>query len=86
MKRGLVVDNSAVIRMVAGRILGMLRFQSEEVDGPAKALERCERSMPDVILVDGARTRVEIAGFPAHASQHARRQGNEDHLLRDGKR
>ncbi|MGO8740091.1 response regulator [Rhodoblastus sp.] len=63
MKRGLVVDNSAVIRMVAGRILGMLRFQSEEVAGHAKALERCERSMPDVILVDAGRTRVETLDF-----------------------
>jgi two-component system, chemotaxis family, chemotaxis protein CheY len=55
MKRALVVDDSAVIRMVAGRILGLLRFQSEEVDGRAKALAICERLMPDVILLDGGK-------------------------------
>ena len=55
MKQGLVVDNSSMIRMVAGRILGMLRFQSVEVGGREEALAVCEASMPDVILLDGAR-------------------------------
>jgi len=41
--------------MVAGRILGVLRFQSVEVEDREKALAVCERSMPDVILVDDAR-------------------------------
>ena len=63
MKRGLVVDKSAVIRMIAGRILGMLRFQSEEVDGQAKALAICERLMPNVILVDGTRPSAETLNF-----------------------
>lgn len=63
MKRGLVVDKSAVIRMIAGRILGMLRFQSEEVDGQAKALEICERLMPNVILLDGTRPSAQTLDF-----------------------
>jgi two-component system chemotaxis response regulator CheY len=63
MKRGLVVDKSAVIRMIAGRILGMLRFQSEEVDGQTKALAICERLMPNVILVDGTRPSAETLDF-----------------------
>lgn len=53
MKRGLIVDDSAVIRTVAGRILQLLRFETTEVEDHAKALSICERSMPDVILLDG---------------------------------
>jgi two-component system chemotaxis response regulator CheY len=53
MKLGLVVDDSAVIRLIAGRLLGMLHFESAEVADGAKALALCEKSMPDVILLDG---------------------------------
>ncbi|MCI4680211.1 response regulator [Rhodoblastus acidophilus] len=63
MRRGLIVDDSAVIRMVAGRILGLLHFQSEEVDNRAKALAICERLMPDVILLDGGRPGAETLDF-----------------------
>ena len=52
MKRGLIVDDSAVIRNVAGRILELLHFSSSEAESGAKALELCARSMPDVILLD----------------------------------
>lgn len=54
MKRGLVIDDSAVIRLVASRILGLLHFQSAEADDGAKALEYCTRQMPDVILLDSS--------------------------------
>jgi two-component system chemotaxis response regulator CheY len=54
MKRGLVVDDSAVIRMVSGRILGLLHFQSVEADDGAKALQICEQQMPEVILLDSS--------------------------------
>ncbi|HUO53105.1 MAG TPA: response regulator [Rhodoblastus sp.] len=63
MKRGLVVDDSAVIRLVAGRILGLLHFQSDEVEDGAKALAACERIMPDVILLDGSMPRTDTLEF-----------------------
>ena len=86
MKRGLVVDKSAVIRMVAGRILGMLRFQSEEVDGQAKALEICQRLMPNVILVDEGRLGAETLNFLRTIRNMAGGKETKIMLLRDGKR
>jgi two-component system chemotaxis response regulator CheY len=52
MKHGLVIDDSAVIRRVAGRILELIGFASTELDDGAKALDHCAESMPDVILLD----------------------------------
>lgn len=52
MKRGLVVDDSAVIRKVAARILDLMHFSSASAENGAKALEICAASMPDVILLD----------------------------------
>jgi two-component system chemotaxis response regulator CheY len=52
MRLGLVVDDSAVIRKVAGRILELLQFSSVEAENGARALEICSESMPDVILLD----------------------------------
>jgi two-component system chemotaxis response regulator CheY len=52
MKRGLVVDDSAVIRKVAGRILERMHFSSSSAENGARALEICAASMPDVILLD----------------------------------
>jgi two-component system, chemotaxis family, chemotaxis protein CheY len=52
MKRGLIVDDSAVIRNVASRILELLHFSSSEAENGAKALDLCSLSMPDVILLD----------------------------------
>ncbi len=52
MKWGLIVDDSAVIRNIAGRINELLNFSSSEAENGAKALELCARSMPDVILLD----------------------------------
>ena len=60
MKRGLVVDDSAVIRMVSSRILGLLHFQSSEADTGAKALEFCAKQMPEVILLDATLPRVDL--------------------------
>lgn len=59
MKRGLVVDDSAVIRMVSSRILGLLHFQSSEADTGAKALEFCAKQMPEVILLDATLPRAD---------------------------
>jgi len=52
MKQGLVVDDSAVIRRVTGRILELMGFGSTEFDDGDKALAHCDASMPDVILLD----------------------------------
>jgi two-component system, chemotaxis family, chemotaxis protein CheY len=52
MKQGLVVDDSAVIRRVTGRILELVGFASTELDDGAKALDHCLESMPDAILLD----------------------------------
>ena len=52
MKQGLIVDDSAVIRRVAGRILELTGFASTELDDGDKALDHCEAAMPDVILLD----------------------------------
>ncbi len=52
MKHCLVVDDSRVIRKVACRILGDLRFETDEAEDGAAALEICRRQMPDLILLD----------------------------------
>lgn len=52
MKHGLIVDDSAVIRRVAGRTLELMGFASTELDDDAKALDHCAEAMPDVILLD----------------------------------
>ncbi|MBB4197733.1 two-component system response regulator [Rhodoblastus sphagnicola] len=52
MKQGLVVDDSAVIRRVTGRILELMGFGSTELDTGDKALDHCGAAMPDVILLD----------------------------------
>jgi two-component system chemotaxis response regulator CheY len=52
MKQGLVVDDSAVIRRVTGRILELMGFVSTELDDGAKALDHCQAAMPDAILLD----------------------------------
>jgi two-component system, chemotaxis family, chemotaxis protein CheY len=52
MKQGLIVDDSAVIRRVTGRILELMGFASTELDDGAKALDFCDAAVPDVILLD----------------------------------
>lgn len=52
MKQVLVVDDSAVTRKVARRILEGMHFRtSEAADGKA-ALAECRRAMPDAVLLD----------------------------------
>ncbi len=48
----LVVDDSAVIRKVARRILEGLSFRISEAEDGAVAVNACKASMPDVILLD----------------------------------
>ena len=52
MKQILVVDDSAVIRKVATRILEGMRFQTAEAEDGRKALSACTYLMPDAILLD----------------------------------
>ena len=52
MKSCLVVDDSKVVRMVARKILESLDFKIEEAEDGQKALDACQRSMPDAVLLD----------------------------------
>ena len=52
MKTCLIVDDSAVIRKVARRILENLDLDVSEAEDGAKAMEQCSSAMPDVILLD----------------------------------
>jgi two-component system, chemotaxis family, chemotaxis protein CheY len=52
MKHCLVVDDSAVIRKVARRILDSLNFSTSEAENGRDALEQCRTSMPDAVLLD----------------------------------
>jgi two-component system chemotaxis response regulator CheY len=52
MKQVLVVDDSAVIRKVARRILENMNFRTCEAEDGAAALEVCQKSMPDIIFLD----------------------------------
>jgi two-component system chemotaxis response regulator CheY len=52
MKTGLVVDDSAVIRKVARRILETLDFSVRDAEDGQKALALCAEEMPAVVLLD----------------------------------
>ena len=52
MKHCLVVDDSAVIRKVARRILEGLEFRFSEAEDGEKALAVCRHDMPDAVLLD----------------------------------
>jgi two-component system, chemotaxis family, chemotaxis protein CheY len=52
MKNCLVVDDSAVIRKVARRILEGMSFAIEEAEDGSVALTACRSRMPDAILLD----------------------------------
>ncbi len=52
MKHCLVVDDSAVIRKVAKRILEDLNFKASEAENGREALDQCQVSMPDAVLLD----------------------------------
>ena len=52
MKTCLVVDDSSVIRKVARRILERYDFDVIEAEDGAQAVEFCQRSLPDAVLLD----------------------------------
>jgi two-component system, chemotaxis family, chemotaxis protein CheY len=53
VKHFLVVDDSAVIRKVARRILEGLAFRTSESEDGEQALALCRTEMPEAILLDG---------------------------------
>jgi two-component system, chemotaxis family, chemotaxis protein CheY len=52
MKQVLVVDDSAVTRKVARRILESMHFRTSEAPDGKAALAECEKNMPDAVLLD----------------------------------
>ncbi len=52
MKKCLVVDDSSVIRKVARRIIETFEFEVDEAENGAIGIEKCQATMPDVILLD----------------------------------
>jgi two-component system, chemotaxis family, chemotaxis protein CheY len=52
MKTCLVVDDSKVIRKVARHILETLDFSVAEAGDGRDALDQCQASVPDVVLLD----------------------------------
>ncbi|KMO33997.1 response regulator [Methylobacterium aquaticum] len=52
MRTFLIVDDSAVIRKVARRIIEGLGFRVAEAEDGQQAVEQCRSGMPDAILLD----------------------------------
>jgi two-component system chemotaxis response regulator CheY len=52
MKTVLVIDDSAVVRKLATRMLAEQNFRVVEADNGATAIARCRDEMPDGILLD----------------------------------
>ncbi|MAN74959.1 MAG: two-component system response regulator [Henriciella sp.] len=52
MKSCLIVDDSRVVRKVAGRIISDLKFEVREAGDGTEALDACRQQMPDAILLD----------------------------------
>ena len=52
MRHCLVVDDSRVIRMVAGSILSDFEFETGQAEDGAEALAACRARMPELILLD----------------------------------
>lgn len=52
MKTCLIVDDSRVIRKVARQIFEALGFSCTEAEHGQQALDACQQSMPDVVLLD----------------------------------
>lgn len=59
----LIVDDSKFVRHVAKEILVKLGFETNEADDGDTALEACEKSMPDAILLDWNMPRMDGIDF-----------------------
>ena len=71
MKTCLVVDDSSVIRKVAKRILEGMEFQILEAEDGQQALEACQRTLPDAILLDWNMPKMDGYDFLESASADA---------------
>jgi two-component system, chemotaxis family, chemotaxis protein CheY len=52
MRTCLVVDDSAVVRKIARRIVEEMGFHVVEAEDGEKAVEACKRAMPEAVLLD----------------------------------
>jgi len=59
----LIVDDSRMIRRVAGRIVRELGFETIEAANGQEALDRCSVEMPDAVLVDWKMPVLDGMGF-----------------------
>ncbi len=75
----LIVDDSKFIRHVAKEILVKLGFETNEADDGDTALEACEKSMPDAILLDWNMPRMDGIDFMRELRQ--RPGGTEPKIL-----
>ncbi|MGD0096046.1 MAG: response regulator [Terracidiphilus sp.] len=48
----LLVDDSSLVRKIARKIFIGLGFETDEAENGQVALEKCQRRMPDVVLLD----------------------------------
>jgi two-component system chemotaxis response regulator CheY len=52
MKTCLVVEDSAIVRKIAARILEEMGFETIEAEDGGQALAYCEQSLPTAVLLD----------------------------------
>lgn len=52
MKRLMIADGSDIVRKVGKKILSELGYEVSEAASGREALVRCERELPDVMIVD----------------------------------
>lgn len=52
MRTCLIVDDSKVIRTIAGRMVREFGFSTSEAENGEEALDICVRELPDVVLLD----------------------------------
>lgn len=51
-KTCLIVDDSRMVRRVAGRIVSDMKFKCEEAENGQDAMDLCRLNMPEAILLD----------------------------------
>ncbi|MHC2838408.1 CheY-like chemotaxis protein [Bradyrhizobium diazoefficiens] len=81
MKTCLVVDDSSVVRKIARRILEGLEFQVTEAEDGSKALEICQRQLPDAVLLDWNMPVMDGFEFMGHMRRLPRRRPAEGGVL-----
>lgn len=54
MRTCIVVDDSSVVRKVARRILELFDFTVTEAEDGAQAMQLCQRTLPDMVLLDAS--------------------------------